>query len=1060
MLGSRRDRRRAPTTTTTTVRRALRAVLATVALAGTIATGGTPTPAGATEAPPPNDAFVDAAPAPLDQWIAGTTIGATGEPHAEDCAEPEASVWYRVDVTSEVDLRLELRDSGDAVNQLWVATGAGPGAFDTQTCQWVSTVHATPGTPLWIAVYAVVARDEGPFQLAVQPTGPPANDSYRAPAPLAVPGSTYGRFLGATVEADEPAVTCAEARDRSVWYWFTAASTGRTAITVDVGYSTALAVFDGSTELACGRTRESSDIQVTASTVAGRSYLVGIVTSSVDERTFAVEALAGPAPGNDEPGGAQAVAVGTSTTGDTRLATVSSTEPDLACAPRRSGVLWYRITPTETGNVELALDLTEDLQRMWPADVAFQLFRDDAGPLTPFPCTNRVWTGPEHLRMHLEAGRSYLLGVARASERAGGPFTLSLTRAAAPSAGNDSFLHPAPLGASVGGTFDEASVEAGEPVGCGTGTTSLWFTYTATETKALALDPTAGTVALYGPRDGDPFAEADCVSYGDRDLFRVVAGTTYLVAVSDPTFEAGTFTLASEVFDRPANDDRVDAALLPVGAPGQASALSGSTATATRGADEQACYGVQSASVWYRLHTPAGGGGLLRLTLTSDTSQWVSIMEEDAVAPTCWGPPAPDPEVEGDTTYLVVVRPGRDWDTDHARTNAGPFTLQAEFAPRPTNDEAANAKTITLGPSGTAVDVGTTDGATEPQPGCRDSSTYPLPPVASIWYQVPAASTDRSIALSLTGSQPGTLALATFVGGGTSPSWRDLTSCTSASSPAVSTSPTAVRSGAGAKVSVAAVTGVPAGQPLLISVVGPRGISGGDVALSVTATSVVSPVMASVSDATTVEGGRARFTVRLNHPSLQATPVTWSTDGSTSTASASDVTPAWGSLTIPAGATTATFDVATADDRTDEDDETFGVAISSGGGTLVVDRYGVGTIVDDDDPPTTSVRAASAREGDEGHAGVVDVPIVLSAASEKLITVRYATEDGAARAGTDYEATSGAVTFEPGETVQHVAVRLVGDHRRERDETFSLRLADGSRGVVTIVDDDGPPPKA
>jgi hypothetical protein len=152
--------------------------------------------------------------------------------------------------------------------------------------------------------------------------------------------------------------------------------------------------------------------------------------------------------------------------------------------------------------------------------------------------------------------------------------------------------------------------------------------------------------------------------------------------------------------------------------------------------------------------------------------------------------------------------------------------------------------------------------------------------------------------------------------------------------------------------------------------------------------------------------------------------------------------------------------VATTDDRTDEDDETFGVAISSGGGTLVVDRYGVGTIVDDDDPPTTSVRAASARAGDEGHAGVVDVPIVLSAASEKLITVRYATEDGAARAGTDYEATSGAVTFEPGETVQHVAVRLVGDHRRERDETFSLRLADGSRGVVTIVDDDGPPPKA
>jgi chitinase len=75
--------------------------------------------------------------------------------------------------------------------------------------------------------------------------------------------------------------------------------------------------------------------------------------------------------------------------------------------------------------------------------------------------------------------------------------------------------------------------------------------------------------------------------------------------------------------------------------------------------------------------------------------------------------------------------------------------------------------------------------------------------------------------------------------------------------------------------------------------------------------------------------------------------------------------------------------------------------------------------------------------------------------------VNYATANGSATAGSDYTAASGAVTFNPGQTTQTVAVALSNDTAAEGPETFSLVLsasvnatiADGT-GVATIADDD------
>ena len=87
--------------------------------------------------------------------------------------------------------------------------------------------------------------------------------------------------------------------------------------------------------------------------------------------------------------------------------------------------------------------------------------------------------------------------------------------------------------------------------------------------------------------------------------------------------------------------------------------------------------------------------------------------------------------------------------------------------------------------------------------------------------------------------------------------------------------------------------------------------------------------------------------------------------------------------------------------------------------------------------------------------------VSLSATSSQTITVHYQTADGTAIAGEDYTATSGTLTFNPGETAQNVPVTILPDTVNEPAEQFFLNLdtpvnatiAD-NQGVGTIPNDD------
>ena len=96
----------------------------------------------------------------------------------------------------------------------------------------------------------------------------------------------------------------------------------------------------------------------------------------------------------------------------------------------------------------------------------------------------------------------------------------------------------------------------------------------------------------------------------------------------------------------------------------------------------------------------------------------------------------------------------------------------------------------------------------------------------------------------------------------------------------------------------------------------------------------------------------------------------------------------------------------------------------------------------------------------EGVDKTAEFQVALDKAAFNVVTVDYETENQTAFAPGDFEATSGTLTFQPGETVKTVSVPIVNDTvDNESDEVFNLKLSNASgatialaTGVATIVD--------
>ena len=89
----------------------------------------------------------------------------------------------------------------------------------------------------------------------------------------------------------------------------------------------------------------------------------------------------------------------------------------------------------------------------------------------------------------------------------------------------------------------------------------------------------------------------------------------------------------------------------------------------------------------------------------------------------------------------------------------------------------------------------------------------------------------------------------------------------------------------------------------------------------------------------------------------------------------------------------------------------------------------------------TTLSIADAQ-GTEGPGATVDFPVTLNAASTGTVSVDYATQDtGSATAGSDYTATSGTLTFDPGDTSMTISVPIIDDTVNDSGETFEMVLS-------------------
>jgi uncharacterized repeat protein (TIGR01451 family) len=228
---------------------------------------------------------------------------------------------------------------------------------------------------------------------------------------------------------------------------------------------------------------------------------------------------------------------------------------------------------------------------------------------------------------------------------------------------------------------------------------------------------------------------------------------------------------------------------------------------------------------------------------------------------------------------------------------------------------------------------------------------------------------------------------------------------------------------------------------------------------------VVEPPLLEIGDATVAEGDEGEVQVvleaTLSNPSALPVSTLWLT-GNGSAFAGSDYRGTNGPLVFAPGQTNVTVSIQVLGDLLDESDEFFFVYVGAVTNATYV-RSGTVTITDDDPLPSTSFEPGSVQEGDLGSTNLILIAR-LAPASGRQVSVSYSTEDASAGSGVDYQASTGSIIFQPGQTNASVSIRVFGDYESEANETFLLRLSSPVGAMLantevsgTILDDDSTP---
>ncbi|MCF3586290.1 FG-GAP-like repeat-containing protein [Planktothrix agardhii 1803] len=218
----------------------------------------------------------------------------------------------------------------------------------------------------------------------------------------------------------------------------------------------------------------------------------------------------------------------------------------------------------------------------------------------------------------------------------------------------------------------------------------------------------------------------------------------------------------------------------------------------------------------------------------------------------------------------------------------------------------------------------------------------------------------------------------------------------------------------------------------------------------------------SIKDTQIIEGDngkkQAKFTVSLNTPSTQTVTVNYATTNGTAKLG-EDYQRTNGKLTFKPGETSKTINVPVFGDTKLEGNETFKLLLSKPKNAQLGKKQAIGSITNDD-LTKISIKDTQIIEGDDGKKQA-KFTVSLNTKVNQKVEVSYATSDGTAKVGEDYQRTNGKLTFQPNQTQKTIIVPILGDTIDEDDETFFLNLSKpknadlgDKRAIGKITDND------
>ncbi len=199
---------------------------------------------------------------------------------------------------------------------------------------------------------------------------------------------------------------------------------------------------------------------------------------------------------------------------------------------------------------------------------------------------------------------------------------------------------------------------------------------------------------------------------------------------------------------------------------------------------------------------------------------------------------------------------------------------------------------------------------------------------------------------------------------------------------------------------------------------------------------LVSNSVVTLSPTANVQG---YFTISLSAPSDQTVMVNYASADGTARAG-TDYNAISGTVTFAPGQTSAQVPYTVLANPQVGPSETFTLNLNSAVNATLGNHQGTATILNPNQTtPSITVGDVSVLNGIAG-ATTATFTVSLLSASAQTVTVNYATADGTAVAGTNYQATSGSLTFTPGQTSQSVGVTVYETPFYDINRTFLLNL--------------------